>query len=168
MVEKKIKELTKESFKIYGDYASMLEPQGVKFGTAPVEFFRDMLQMSLGNSNCVSFSLCRLEKRPFVIEASEYHNFAGEMIIPLDGDILMHVGPAVDTDEVPAEQIEIFRVPKGTAVCIRPGVWHQAAFAYGCDRVHILVALPERTYKTDCHLFPLAPEKQIRIIDQAE
>lgn len=166
LVEKEIRELTKDNFHMYGDFTDMLHPQGVKFGTAPNEFFRDLIQLNLGNSNSVSFSLCRLAKRPLVIEASEYHNYSGEMIIPLDGDILMHVGPAVATDEVPVEQIEIFLVPKGTVVCIRPGVWHQAAFAYGCDSVHILVALPERTYMTDCHLISLPPEQQIRITDR--
>lgn len=166
MVNKEIQELTKDNFHTYGDFADMLHPQGVKFGTAPIEFFRDLIQLNSGTHTSVSFSLCRLAKRPFIIEASEYHDYSGEMIIPLDGDILVHVGPAVATAEVPVEQIEIFRVPKGTVVCLRPGVWHQAAFAYGCDNVHILVGLPERTYRTDCHLISLPPEQQIRIIDR--
>lgn len=167
MISKEIKELTKDHFHLYGDFVDLLQPRGVKFGEAPVEFFRDLIQLNLGNSNSASFSLCRLEKRPLIVEASEYHDYTGEMIVPLDGDVLIHVGPAVATTEVPVEEIEIFRIPKGTLVCIRPGVWHQAAFAYGCDRVHILVTLPERTYVTDCHLIPLPPEQQIWIIDQA-
>lgn len=164
MIKKTIKELTQEDFSIYGTYAAMLNPKGVKFGNEPVEFFRDMIQLDLGPSNTASFSLCRLHQREFIIEASEYHNYCGEMIIPLDGDILMHVGPATFTAEVPVEDIEIYRIPKGTVVCIRPGVWHQAAFAYGCDSVNILVALPERTYMTDCYLISIPKEKQIHIV----
>ena len=163
MIQKKIKELTIDSFSMYGTYVDMLNPKGPKFGAEPIEFFRDMIQLSLGPSNNVSFSLCRLQKRDFVIEASEYHNSCGEMIIPLDGDILMHVGPATSTAEVPVAEIEIFRIPKGTIVCIRPGVWHQAAFTYVCDSVNILVALPERAYMTDCHLINIPQEKQIAI-----
>lgn len=166
MIKKEIKELTLEGFSIYGTYADILNPKGVKFGTAPIEFYRDMIQLGLGTSNTASFSLCRLEKRDLVIEASEYHNFCGEMIIPLDGEILMHVGPAIAKDEVPVEEIEVFRIPKGTVVCIRPGVWHQAAFAYRCPSVNILVTLPERTYMTDCHLITLPKEKQITIVDR--
>lgn len=162
MITKKINQLSIEAFHIYGTYTDMLHPSGIKFGAEPVEFFRDLLQLNINNST-VSFSLCRLVKRDLVIEASEYHNFTGEMIIPLDGDILMHVGPAIASDEVPVDQIEIFWVPKGTVVCIRPGVWHQAAFAYGCDQVNILVALPERAYVTDCHLVNLPVEQQIMI-----
>jgi ureidoglycolate lyase len=163
MIKKEVKKLTTENFSIYGTYADMLNPKGTKFGTEPIEFFRDMIQLSLGQSISASFSLCRLQKRDFVIEASEYHNSCGEMIIPLDGDILMHVGAATSTAEVPVADIEIFRIPKGTIVCIRPGVWHQAAFAYKCNSVNILVALPERAYMSDCHLINIPQEKQIVI-----
>jgi ureidoglycolate lyase len=168
MIKKEIKELTLERFSVYGTFADMLDPKSkaIKFGMEPIEFFRDMVQLNLGPSNTVSFSLCRLQKRDFVIEASEYHDSCGEMIIPLDGDILMHVGPATANAEVPVDEIEIFRVPKGTVVCIRPGVWHQAAFTYRCDSVNILVALPERLYVTDCHLIHLPKEKQIEIVDK--
>lgn len=164
MITKGIKELNVIEFSKYGNYTSVLNPDAVKFGSEPIEFYRDMIQLGLGQSTTVSFSLCRLLKREFIVEASEYHNYCGEMIIPVDGDILMHVGAASDSDKVPVEDIEIYRIPKGTVVCIRPGVWHQAAFAYNCDSVNILVALPERTYATDCHLIKLQPEEQIKIL----
>lgn len=163
-MEKTIKELNREDFNKYGSYAKMLDPEGaIKFGAEPIEFYRDMIQLNMGNSNTASFSLCRLLKRDYVIEASEFHNYCGEMIIPIDGDILMHVGPAIDTDKIPVEEIEVYRIPKGTIVCINPGVWHQAAFAYECDSVNILVTLPERTYMNDCNLIKLEPEQYIKI-----
>ena len=164
MFKKEIKELTLENFKIYGEFVDMLNPKGVKIGAGDIEFFRDMTQMTLGQSNAVSFSLCKLLKRDFIVETSEYHNYCGETVIPLDGDILMHVGPATHTSEFPAEDVEIFRVPKGTLVNLHPGVWHQAAFTYKCDLVNILVVLPERTYMTDCHYFELPEEKRIQIV----
>lgn len=164
-MKKEIKKLTVESFSKFGTYANMINPVAEKFGEEPIEFYRDMLQQSLGMTagNTVSYSLCRLLKREYVIEASEYHNYSSEMIIPLDGDILMHVASATASDDVPVKDIEIYHIPKGTMVCIRPGVWHQAAFAYNCDCVNILVALPERTYAADCHLIPLKPEDYIEI-----
>jgi ureidoglycolate lyase len=164
MVKKTIKELNFNDFRKYGNYSDMLKPEGIKFGEEPVEFFRDMVQQKMDSSCAVSYSLCRLIKREYIVEASEYHNYSGETIIPLDGDILMHVGPASANDEVPVEDIEIYRVPKGTLVCINPGVWHQAAFAYKCDSVNILVALPERAYVNDCHLITLEPDKKIEIL----
>jgi len=155
-----------ERFSIYGAYSDMLNPKGIKFGDETFEFYRDMIKLTLGNSNTASFSLCRIFQRPLVINASEYHNYTGEMIIPLDGDILMHVGPATANGVVPVEDIEIFRIPKGVVVCVNPGVWHYAAFVYGCDSVNILVALPERTYMNDCFVVEIPKEKQIEIVDK--
>ena len=48
----------------------------------------------------------------------------------------------------------------------RPGVWHQAGFPYGCDKVHILCALPERAYANDCIVKTIPADKQIRVLDQ--
>jgi ureidoglycolate lyase len=164
MIKKKINELTMEKFSKYGTYADMLKPVGIKFGEEPIEFYRDMVRLDLGQSNTAAFSLCRLIKRELVVVASEYHNHTGEMIIALDGDILMHVGPAIASGEVPVEDIEIFRIPKGVLVSINPGVWHHAAFPYMCDSVNVLVALPERTYMNDCFVVELPEERQIEII----
>lgn len=158
------KELSLDDFKIYGTYANMLEPEGIKIGKEPIEFFRDMLQQELGSSNTVSFSLCRIKRRPYIIDCTEYHNHCCEAIMPIDGDILMHVGPAVPEGEVPADKIEVFRVPKGTVVNIRPGVWHQAAFPYNCESVNILCLLPERTYANDCHVVELKEQDKIEIV----
>jgi ureidoglycolate lyase len=163
MIKKTIKELNYEDFYKYGSYSSMLSPKGIKFGNEQIGFYRDMIQLDIGQTGTVSFSLCRIVKRELIIDCSEYHNYTGEMIMPIDGDILMHVGPAIDSDKVPVNDIEIYRIPKGTVVCIRPGVWHQAAFTHNCDEVNILVALPERTYNNDCHLIKLDAEEQIEI-----
>lgn len=166
MIKKHINELCMEKFSKYGTYSNVLNPKGVKFGEEPVEFYRDIIKLPLGNSNLASFSLCRLLKRPLIIDASEYHNYTGEMIIPLDGDILMHVGPATSNAVVPVEDIEIFRIPKGVVVCINPGVWHYSAFVYRCNIVNILVTLPERTYMNDCYVVEIPVEKQIEIVDE--
>ena len=164
MPKVKVKELSKEAFSIYGDYADMLNPQGYSFGEEPVLFYRDMLQQSLGCSTNVSFSLCAVYKRPLIIDCSEYHNYCGETIIPLDGDILMHVAPATGDDQPPVDEIEVFHVPRGTMVVIKPGVWHQAAFPYNADKVNILCVLPERTYAIDCHLMQLPEDNLVEIM----
>ena len=159
----KVKKLTGDDFGISGSYADMLNPSGYSFGEQPVLFFRDMLQQNLGNSTNASFSLCAVYKRPLIIDCSEYHNYCSEAIMPLDGDILMHVAPAVPDDQPPVDQIEVFHVPKGTMVVINPGVWHQAAFPFNCESVNILCILPERTYAIDCHLRELPEDNQVEI-----
>ena len=89
-----IKHLSKESFDPYGSYASILEPTGPCFGEAPVVFYRDMVQQSLGFATLASYSTCVVNQRPWVITNSEVHDYCHETILCLDGDYLMHVAPA--------------------------------------------------------------------------
>ena len=65
---------------------------------------------------------------------------------------------------VPLDRFRAFRVPKGTMVCLRPGVWHHAPFAVGGGPANVLIALPERTYANDCTVVELAEDEQIRIL----
>lgn len=164
----KIKKLTPEAFARYGSYASILSPKGDKLGAPPVEFYRDMVQQSLGCATNVSYSACVVEDRPHIIDCIEIHNSCHEAIICLDGDYLMHVAPACGTGEVPFGEIEVFLLPKGTAVSVKAGVWHQAGFPYKCNKVHILCALPERTYVTDCYVVNIPKEQQIEVLDEFE
>lgn len=167
MKQIKIRKLTREAFASYGSFASIIQPEGCKLGAPPVEFYRDMAQQTLGDASMVSYSACVVKaKSDWIIENAEYHNNTCEAIICLDGDYLMHVAPACPEDEEPWDSIEVFFIPKGTLVVTRPGVWHQAGFPYGCGEVHILCALPERTYANDC-VVKIAPEdKRIRVIDE--
>ncbi len=159
-----VKELQVETFMPFGFYANMIDPGTEKIGSAPIEFFRDMLQLELGNAGRVSFSTCRVEPRELIIDVSEYHSTAGEGILPLDNDVLMHVGPATPADgQVPADKIEVFRVPQGTMVVLRPGVWHHASFTTNGKPANMLIALPERLYANDCHVCELKKEEQIKI-----
>jgi ureidoglycolate lyase len=162
-----IRKLTAEAFARYGSYASILEPSGDKLGAPPVEFYRDMVQQNLGRATQVSYSACVVDaKQPRIIDCVEYHDYCGEAIICLDGDYLMHVAPACGKDDLPYDSIEVFLLPRGTVVYVKPGVWHQAGFPYGCDQVHILCALPERTYVTDCVVLNIPEEHQIEVIDE--
>lgn len=161
------KKLTRDAFAPYGSFASILQPEGCRLGEPPVEFFRDMVQQYLGNTNTVSYSACVVEaKEEWIIENAEYHNTTCEAIICLDGDYLMHVAPACPEGEEPWVNLEVFLIPKGTMVVTRPGVWHQAGFPYGCDKVHVLCALPERAYVNDCVLKSIPDNKRVRVIDE--
>ena len=159
-----IQELQVEAFMPFGFYANMIDPDTEKIGAPPVEFFRDMLQQELGNAGRVSFSTCRVESRELFIDATEYHSTAGEGILPLDNDVLMHVGPATPADgRIPLDKIEVFRVPQGTMVALRPGVWHHAGFTTNGKPANMLIVLPERLYANDCHGFELEEQDRIKI-----
>jgi ureidoglycolate lyase len=159
--EVKVKELTTEAFKPYGSYANMVKPTGPKMGG----FHPDMAVMTLGQANEAAFSVTQVQKKEKIIDAMECHNHTGEGILPLDGDVLVHVAPASRTDKVPMDQVEVFRVPKGTLLTLRPGVWHCAPFAENADVVNILVVLPERTYANDIYFYMVPKDDQIRIVE---
>ncbi|MEI6972711.1 MAG: ureidoglycolate lyase [bacterium] len=160
----KVRELTVEGFLPFGTFATMVNPSATRIGAKPVEFFRDMVQQGLGADGAASFSTCRVEKRALVVDVTEYHTAASEGILPLDNDVLIHVAPATPPDgRVPVESMAVFRVPKGTMVVIRPGVWHHAPFTVNERPANVLIVLPERAYANDCHVYQLKGKDRVTI-----
>jgi len=160
----KVEDLSVEEFLPFGFYANLIDPEAEKIGAAPIEFFRDMVQQDLGGASIASFSTCRVEKRDPTIDVAECHSLSGEGILPLDNDVLIHVGPATPPDSgVPLDKIRVFRVPKGTMVVLRPGTWHHAPFTVNDDPANVLIVLPERTYANDCEVLELEEADKIRI-----
>jgi ureidoglycolate lyase len=157
-----VKKLSVESFFPYGTFAGMINPTTIKMGKKPIEFYRDMLQLDLGGKSIASFSVCRVSKRPSVVDVSEYHTSCGEGVLPLNSDVVIHVGPAMPNGEVPLDKIVMFHVPKGTMVVLRPGVWHHAPFAYRSKLANVLIVLPERIYANDCNVYQIPATKQVK------
>ena len=159
----KVKKLTLENFKKFGTFVNMINPDACKMGNEPVEFFRDMITLNFAQSNTGSFSICRVQKRPLLINCLEYHTNVGEGALPLDGDVFLTVAPATAGGDVPLDKIEVFFVPKGTFVTILPGVWHSAPFSVNSDCVNVVIILPERTYANDCSFLTINEEKFFEI-----
>jgi len=157
------KKLSLEGFRKFGTWSCMVSPSGPHLGAEPIQFYGDMVQSTLGAVPVASFGVCRVMKRPFVIDVSEFHDTCCEIVLPLDGDVLMHVAPAGPSPEFPSDAAEVFLVPRGTLACLRPGVWHHAPYAFGSNVVNCLIVLPERTYKNDCTVFDVPLDRQIRI-----
>jgi ureidoglycolate lyase len=159
-----VQELSVEAFLPFGSYANLIDPNAEKLGAPPIEFFRDMVVQDLGGASLASFSTCRVEKRDPVIDVTEYHSSCGEGMLPLDSDILIHVGPASPSDgTVPLDKIKVFKVPKGTMIVVRPGVWHHAPFVAEGDAANVLIVLPERTYANDCIVVELGEADRITV-----
>ncbi len=159
-----VEDLSAQAFLPFGFFARLVDPDGERLGAPPVEFFRDLVQQNLGDAGVVSFSTCRVEKREYVVKVSEYHNKTGEGILPLDNDILIHVAPATPPGApLPAEKIRVFRVPRGTMVTLRPGVWHHAPWTTNDRPASVLVVLPERTYANDCIAVRHSEQELIKI-----
>jgi ureidoglycolate lyase len=152
--------LTLETFRPFGSFANLINPSTVKIGTEPVEFYRDMARLDLGQNTAASFSTCRVTTRPLIVTDLEYHTYCGEGILPLDGDILQPVAPATANGDLPWDRIEVFRVPKGTIVTLNAGVWHCGPYAYQSEVANVLIVLPERVYANDCKVVAIPEEKR--------
>lgn len=158
-----VRELSPVDFKPYGAYADMLHPRGPVFTHGAEGYYRDMEVMTLGPSNAPAFSINYTVERDKIIEFVEYHTATGEGILPLDGDILIYVAPATGKDARPLDQLEVYRVPKGTLVVLNPGVWHGTPFTYKCRTANVVIVLPERAYANDCDTIFLEESQKIRI-----
>jgi len=160
----KIEKLTLAAYSQFGSFSNLINPNTEKIGASPVEFFRDQLQTPTTSNQNWSYSCCKVEKRPLVIDTLEFHSYTGEIVLPLDNDILLQVAPATaNISDIPLEKIRVFFIPKGTSVSIKPGVWHWAPFTANDKPVNILINLPERTYANDCKVVQLDQEDQISI-----
>ena len=160
-----IETLEPTRFAPFGSYTNLIQPVGPQIGSSPITFYRDMLPLELAGKT-PSFCVCRIEPRAGVIDVMEYHSNTGEGILPLDGDVFVQVAPATPRDAAfPADEVRVFRVPLGTMLCLRPGVWHHAPFVLE-GTVNVLIVLPERTYANDCTVLELAP-RQLQIAGPA-
>jgi ureidoglycolate lyase len=160
----KVQQLSLEAFKKYGYYANMIDPDGEYFGKDPSRFYPDMVPFNSSSKN-IGLSVCKISKREKIIDAMEYHTNTPEGIMPLDADVLMQVAPVSPDGEVPLDKIEVFYIPKGTMVVIRPGVWHHSVFVKDSESVNVLIVLPERTYANDCIVVDLKSEEYVQILD---
>lgn len=154
-MQPKIQELTHESFSKYGTYASLLQPVIPALAAGQfISFWPDwggVLDLGPAASNQLAIGVCQVCWRPLQVDVSEFHTATGEGNLPLDGDIIIHVAPPTADDKFPLEQMEIFRVPQGTMVILKAGVWHHAPFAIAIDSVvNTVILLPQRTYANDC------------------
>lgn len=145
-----VKPLTKEAFDKYGSFTSPYCQEEYCFDGGFFRFHRDAVQQNLTRESVVSYSVCEVRENPACLTSLEFHDYCEELIMPLDGDVVMFVAPAVGGADCPVEEIEAFFVPCGTYVRVRCGVWHGIPFKTKEGTMHILCALPERTYRKDC------------------
>ncbi len=150
-----VKPLTQEAFAKYGTFAPLTPPTAQPLADGElIKFWPDcggVLDLGPAASNQLAIGICQVKWRELQIDESEFHSSTGEGNLPLDGDIYIHVAPPTTGDLLPVDAIEIFYVPQGTMVIMKPGVWHHAPFAVTPgETVNIIILLPQRTYANDC------------------
>jgi ureidoglycolate lyase len=83
---------------------------------------------------------------------AERHMQSQELIAPLDGRILVYVGPPESPEQPdalpPLDRFRVFRLEPGQAVVLAPGVWHGAPHAEG-GAARAMVLLQQGTGRDD-------------------
>lgn len=156
-------ELSREAFRPFGDYTDLLSAaQGVN-SEADNLFLPDLLTLHLDSKMPASVCVARVSECERVINAVEFHQFTSEGVLPLDGDIILYVGPSSFQTDLGA--IQAFRIPKGTFVRLNPGTLHGRQFVSGCRQANVLILLPERTFGNDCTFTVLEGDDRIQITE---
>ena len=159
----KTQPLTKKDFAPYGEYYSMVKPDGYALCGELHSFYPDrVLSSQCGN---VGFSPIAVKKpAQMKITQVEYHTTTNELIIPLNDDMIIHVAQPSAGKPIP-DQTKAFIVPKGTIVKMNACVWHLAPLPRRKDVLNAMIVLPECTYMNDCIVVDLKEDEQFIIED---
>jgi ureidoglycolate lyase len=142
--------LTATDFEPYGRVVEL--PQQEPHATGPGwRWWGEVIDLE-GDGRPWSVGYLDLEPTPLAFDWAERHMRSREAIIATSGDVAVYVGPAEAPDHPdqipPRERFRVFRVPRGSAVVLEPGVWHGAPFAL-TGPTSALVLLLEGTGRDD-------------------
>lgn len=157
MIKIKARALSKEAFSEFGDYYDFLSPIGHSLGN----FYHDHVMYPVSGEMPIGFSGLIAPVTEMIVKKVEFHNKTSEAILPLDGDVIVHVAPP-SAEPIP-EKTQAFIVPKGTMVRLNTAVWHLCPMPIENKDVHLLITLPERTYYSDCAVVEYSPNQYVEI-----
>jgi ureidoglycolate lyase len=107
----------------------------------------------------VSVGVLRAVKRGFDFHEMERHVETPEMLVAVQGDVLVPVAPANHPADAPAaEETEVFHLRQGEALIMNTGVWHWLPFPLQGEAV-LLVVFKEGTPDNDFTLYDLQAGK---------
>jgi ureidoglycolate hydrolase len=145
-----IQALTSDAFGPFGEVIA----QPVRLADATGPGWRWWGETALLAADDRPFGVGYLDLQPADLrfDWAERHMRSAEMLIPAGGDCLVYVGPPDFPDEPgrlpPLERFQVFRVPQGQGVLLRPGVWHGAPLAID-QPLNVVVLLLQGTGSAD-------------------
>ena len=154
--------ITNENFAPFGQFYPMAEPKGYALCGEIHRFFPD--RMTAASRYNIGYSPILVKKpEKMVITQQEYHTTTWEMILPMNDDMILHVGPA--SAGAPVGQLaQAFLVPKHTLVMMNAAIWHLAPLPAHAEELAAMIILPECTYANDCTVVDLPEEQQFEIV----
>jgi ureidoglycolate hydrolase len=110
-----------------------------------------------------AISVGMVEARPQKLTATtfERHLHSGELLAPLDGDVIVVLGRPGEGPMPEVNQVEAFWLRAGTAILLDRGVWHYAPMVTE-KPVRVLVVFRKGTSNDDKDIHKLDEEAGIR------
>ena len=125
------------------------------------QWWHELAQLA-GGDRPYAIGCLNLQPSPLRFGWAERHMLSDELIVPLGEECLVYVAPNQYPDEPgklpPLEDFRVFRLRRGQAVLLKPGVWHGAPLAIDAP-LNALVVLLHNTGKQDTYI--------VRFEDQA-
>lgn len=159
----KVQNLSLPTFSAFGSYSDMFRAERPQPGAVRSEVYRNFQQLGLSPTGKAGVSICRAEPRQLVIDVLECLRSSTWGVVPVDGDVILQLAPASNSDSVPCEELTVFYVPRGTLCTLNPGVWHYAPYPVGDAPVNILIIQPEEQPGQAAIVRALEPEQQASI-----
>jgi len=87
-------------------------------------------------SGLTTVNYLTVKQRELYVSQMERHKDTREMLFLQDGNCYLAVAPAGDFSE---DQIKVFEMQPGDAVCLNAGVWHELPFCLGKNAGFLVV-----------------------------
>lgn len=158
----KAEPITNEAFAPFGQFYKMDKPEGYALCGEIHKFYPDRVVADCNHRIGYSPIVVRKPEK-MVITQQEYHTTTWEMILPLDGDMILHCAPA-SAGTVVTDCVKAFIVPKNTLVKMNSAIWHLAPLPVNNESLTAMIILPECTYANDCTVVDLSEEEQFEIV----
>lgn len=141
-----VDDLTAEAFAGFGQVIDL--PSRTADGGGPGWSYWGGLAAMPPSGAGYSIGYLNLAPTPLRFDWAERHALTAELLVPTQGECMIHVAPADYPDDLghlpPLERFRLFRVRHGQAVVFDPKVWHGAPLAAG-GTLQVVVVLQTGT-----------------------
>jgi ureidoglycolate lyase len=149
-MQKTIETLTAEAFAPFGTVIERPDIAPTASGSG-FDWFGELVDLK-GGPHPYALGVVSLEPAPLRFDWAERHELTDELIVPMGDGCLIYVGPADAQDISTAlDQVRIFRLDRGQAALLKPGVWHGAPMAE-VHAIDVLICLLHHTGRQDTRI----------------
>ncbi len=154
------KPLDAQSFARYGHIISHNKREPA-YHCPEFDFYADIAVQEFGYE--VAFGMVTARAVTNTANTFERHQRTAELIAPLNGDVIVVLGPRSHDGPPADDQFEAFHIVSGTAIIVNAGIWHFAPLAIS-DDVSILIGFRNGTPSEDLEVHNLEEMRGTRFV----